>query len=264
MILAQAGPVDGHRLLDERVDPFLDGVGQMERPEMGRRGQDDQVDLVDDVLVRVESGVLAILGDVDPRADADAPLSSDRLSSSRSAKASAMATSLTPESAVSACPAAPVPRPPQPISPTLIVLLPAAWTSGTVKPVEIAVAWPRHRHGRRALHEITSRARRRRQEVGSPGSSIEVGQSRQGLLIELSFGGGSRPVRHGLWQRSLRNSSRWTVARSDRAKPHDFVRSGGQVMLDVTKIVVGLPSFNAERSESCYMCGSRFAHVREN
>ena len=52
------------------------------------------------------------------------------------AKASAMATSLTPESAVRACSAAPVPRPPQPTRPTLIVLLPAAWTRGTVKPVE--------------------------------------------------------------------------------------------------------------------------------
>ena len=68
------------------------------------------------------------------------PLSSDRLSSSRSAKASAIATSLAPESAVRACPAAPVPRPPQPTRPILIVLLPAAWTRGTVKPVETAVA----------------------------------------------------------------------------------------------------------------------------
>ena len=51
-----------------------------------------------------------------------------------------MATSLAPESAVRACSAAPVPRPPQPTSPTLIVLLPAAWTRGTAKPVEIAAA----------------------------------------------------------------------------------------------------------------------------
>ncbi len=65
-ILAQAGPVDGHGLLDEGVDPFLDGIGQVKRPEMGRGGQNDQVDLVDDVLVRVKAGVLAILGDVDP------------------------------------------------------------------------------------------------------------------------------------------------------------------------------------------------------
>ena len=65
--LAQAGAVDGHRLLDEGVDPLLDGVGQVERPEVRRRGQEDEVDLVDDVLVGVEAGVLAILGDVDPR-----------------------------------------------------------------------------------------------------------------------------------------------------------------------------------------------------
>ena len=68
-ILAQAGAVDGHRLLDERVDAFLDGIGQVKGPEVRRRGQEDQVDLVDDVLVGVEAGVLAILGDIDPRAD---------------------------------------------------------------------------------------------------------------------------------------------------------------------------------------------------
>ena len=37
-------------------------------------------------------------------------------------------------------PLPPVPRPPQPTRPILIVLLPAAWTKGTVKPVETAVA----------------------------------------------------------------------------------------------------------------------------
>src|SRR6266542_1443730 len=51
-----------------------------------------------------------------------------RLSSSRSAKASAIATSLTFLSALSAWPAAPVPRPPQPIRPTRITSPPAAWT----------------------------------------------------------------------------------------------------------------------------------------
>ena len=40
---------------------------------MRGRGQEDEVDLVDDVLVGVEAGVLAILGDVDPRADAPIP-----------------------------------------------------------------------------------------------------------------------------------------------------------------------------------------------
>ena len=161
-VFAQAGAIDGHRLLDERIDPFLDGIGQVEGPEVGRGGQDDQVDLVDDVLVRIEAGVLAILGDVDPRADRRDPLRSERLSSSRSGKASAIATSLTPESAVRACPAAPVPRPPQPTRPTLIVLLPAAWTSGTVKPVETPSRSPPPRRGRRALEEIAPRGGRGR------------------------------------------------------------------------------------------------------
>ena len=39
-----------------------------------------------------------------------------------------------PESAFRACSAAPLPRPPQPTKPILMVLLPAAWTSGAVKP----------------------------------------------------------------------------------------------------------------------------------
>ena len=67
--LAQARSVDGHRLLDEGVDALLDGVGQVDRPEVRRRGQEDQVDLVDDVLVGVEAGVLAVLGDVDAATD---------------------------------------------------------------------------------------------------------------------------------------------------------------------------------------------------
>ena len=69
MILAQAGAVDGHGLLDEGVDALLDGIGQVEGPEVRRRGQEDEVDLVDDVLVGVEAGVLAILGDIDARAE---------------------------------------------------------------------------------------------------------------------------------------------------------------------------------------------------
>src|SRR6266542_6826154 len=57
-----------------------------------------------------------------------------RLSSSRSAKASAIATSLTFLSALSAWPAAPVPRPPQPIRPTRITSPPAAWTCAARAP----------------------------------------------------------------------------------------------------------------------------------
>ena len=64
-VSAQAGPVDGHGLLDEGVDSLLDGIGQVKGPEMRGGGQEDKVDLVDDILVGVEAGVLAILGDVD-------------------------------------------------------------------------------------------------------------------------------------------------------------------------------------------------------
>ena len=71
--LAQAGAVHGHRLLDEGVDPLLDGVGQVDGAEVRGRRQEHEVDLVDHVLVGVEAGVLAILGDVDPRADASSP-----------------------------------------------------------------------------------------------------------------------------------------------------------------------------------------------
>src|SRR6516162_977543 len=49
----------------------------------------------------------------------------------RSAKASAIATSLTLGSAFKAWPAAPVPRPPQPIRPMRMTSLPAAWTWGS-------------------------------------------------------------------------------------------------------------------------------------
>ena len=67
--IAKAGAIDGHRLLDEGIDPFLDGIRHVEGPEVGRGGEDDQVDLVDDLLVRIEAGVLAILGNVNTRAN---------------------------------------------------------------------------------------------------------------------------------------------------------------------------------------------------
>ena len=59
--LAQARPVHGHRLLDEAVDPLLDRVGQVDRPEVGRGGQEHQIHLIDDLLVGVEAPVLAVL-----------------------------------------------------------------------------------------------------------------------------------------------------------------------------------------------------------
>ena len=91
-----------------------------------------------------------------------------------------MATSLVPESAVRACSAAPVPRPPQPTRPTLIVLLPAAWTRGTVKPVEALAATA-------AVEPF----RKSRREAGvdadadvAVGLAVEVGQSRRDLRME--------------------------------------------------------------------------------
>ncbi len=64
---AQAGPINGHRLLHESVNALLHGTRQMKRPEVRGRGQENEIDLIDDVLVAVKSGVLAILGNVDPR-----------------------------------------------------------------------------------------------------------------------------------------------------------------------------------------------------
>jgi hypothetical protein len=47
----------------------FDGVGEVDGPELRGCRQEDEVDLVDDVLVAVEPGVLPVLGDVDPRAE---------------------------------------------------------------------------------------------------------------------------------------------------------------------------------------------------
>ena len=71
-----------------------------------------------------------------------------RLAWRRSAKASPMATSLTLGSACRACAAAPVPRPPQPIRPMRSVSLPAAWTSGA-EPRATAPAAAAARNSRR-------------------------------------------------------------------------------------------------------------------
>ena len=109
-----------------------------------------------------------------------------------------MATSLTPESAVSACSAAPVPRPPQPTRPTLIVLLPAACTRGTVKPVETAVAVAA---ATRAVEPLMNsrreRGRRRDWRLRSAG------------VLRL------RSVSHGRSSLELINDSRWASKRRD-------------------------------------------------
>ena len=137
---ADARGVGGDRLLDEGVDPLLHRVGQVQRAEVGRGGQQDHVDLVDDVLVGVEPDVLAVRRHVHPRRHRRGLAGSGRLESSWSWKASAMATSRTPGSAVSACSAAPVPRPPQPTRPTRSVSLPPAKAFAAISSCVVAAA----------------------------------------------------------------------------------------------------------------------------
>src|SRR5262245_15262087 len=73
------------------------------------------------------------------------------LSSSRSMKASHMATSLTFESARRACLAAPVPRPPHPTSPTFRGSPPAAYAPGSRTDEAATVAADAFRKSRREV-----------------------------------------------------------------------------------------------------------------
>jgi hypothetical protein len=66
---AQAGPVDGHGLLDKGIDALFDRIGKVKGAEVWRSGEENQIDLVGDVLVRVEACELTILRDVDARGD---------------------------------------------------------------------------------------------------------------------------------------------------------------------------------------------------
>ena len=183
--LAQAGPVDGHRLLDECVDALLDGVGEVDGPEVRRRGQEDEIDLVDHVLVAVEAGVLAVLGDVDARADRR-PLRLERLLVEPILEGVGHGDELGVGVGGQRRSAAPVPRPPQPTSPTLIVLLPAAWTRGPSGRSSV------RGRGRRATVEPFRKSRREAGEdeagVVRWGSSIEVGRSRKVLQVEGKAG----------------------------------------------------------------------------
>ena len=64
-----AGDVDGRRLFDKHVFARLDRGLQVHRAEVGRRGQDDVIDLGDtqQLLVRVEAGEALCLGHVEPK-----------------------------------------------------------------------------------------------------------------------------------------------------------------------------------------------------
>ncbi len=63
--LADARPVDAHRLLGEEVLAGLDGRLDVLGPEAGRGGQHHQVTAVDDLLIGVEADEAAIVGDID-------------------------------------------------------------------------------------------------------------------------------------------------------------------------------------------------------
>jgi len=61
---AHAGRIHGHGLLHEDLLGGLDGGGEMRRPEVGGRGQDDHVNLAGhEPLVGVEADVAPLVGD---------------------------------------------------------------------------------------------------------------------------------------------------------------------------------------------------------
>src|SRR5262249_11460734 len=63
--LADAGRIDGDRLLGEEVLARLDDRLDVQGPEARRRGQHDQVAAVDDLLIGVEPDEAAVVGDVE-------------------------------------------------------------------------------------------------------------------------------------------------------------------------------------------------------
>ena len=150
---------------------------------MRRRRQEDEVDLVDDVLVAVEAGVLAILGDVDARAERRSFEAGEALIEpilEGVGHGDELGVGIGGEP----CSAAPLPRPPQPMSPILIVSLPAAWTSGAARPVEsvaaVATVVPFKKSRREAVAEAAG--------ASSLGSSAGVGRSREDLQVEGKAG----------------------------------------------------------------------------
>ena len=134
--------VDGERLLHEHVDPLLDRVLEVQRPEGGRRGQHRHVagrEAVDGFLVGVETQEAALRAHVDLLAELLRKPA--WLPFWRSSNTSAMAWSFTgPPVAAKASPTAPLPRLPQPISANLTVLFSAAWQCGTATPASADAA----------------------------------------------------------------------------------------------------------------------------
>jgi hypothetical protein len=62
---AHAGAIDRHRLFAKDVLAGLNCCLQMHRPKAGGRGQEDDIDAIDDILVRVETGRTPIGRDID-------------------------------------------------------------------------------------------------------------------------------------------------------------------------------------------------------
>ena len=107
----------------------VDGGLDVDRTEPRRCREDDVVDVgLQQLLIGVEADEGVVVFDVDLGAARSMRILRDV--SSRSWKASAMATSLTPSAALRQFIAAPVPRPPQPIKPTRISSVPAAYAPG--------------------------------------------------------------------------------------------------------------------------------------
>jgi hypothetical protein len=120
----------------------------MDRPKRRVRGTKRYIaglEAVDGPLVRIPTDELPVLGDIDLVAEGLGQILVAG-ETSRSAKRSAIATSLTgpgatvPPAAVRASPTAPLPRPPQPIRASWIVLSLAAWTAGAICAAAAAVA----------------------------------------------------------------------------------------------------------------------------
>ena len=68
--LARGGPVHGHGLLHEHVQPLLDGVGEVHPAERRRRGKDGDVarlQAIHGLLVTVKAKELAVRGHIHAR-----------------------------------------------------------------------------------------------------------------------------------------------------------------------------------------------------
>ena len=121
-----AGRIDAVRLFTEDVFARVDG-GCSISDGSGRAGDNDRVDFAgEQLLIRVEAEEAAIVGDTSTWSGLRC--AALRQPSSCSGNTSAKATRRMSFPAFIAFAAAPVPRPPQPIRPTLITSLPAAWT----------------------------------------------------------------------------------------------------------------------------------------